>query len=66
MGYVAIKGGAKAIEGAELAFEALRTAEGEQGTPISLNAIENQLRLLTSRSAHSRLSNGFPHLRWQV
>ena len=32
MGYVAIKGGAKAIEGAELAFEALRTAEGEQGT----------------------------------
>ena len=49
MGYVAIKGGAKAIEGAELAFEALRTAEGEQGTPISLNAIENQLRLLTSR-----------------
>lgn len=49
MGYVAIKGGAKAISGAELALEAMRTAEGEHGTPLSLSAIENQLRLLTSR-----------------
>lgn len=49
MGYVAIKGGARAIEGAQAAVEALRTAEAESGTPLALSAIENQLRLLTSR-----------------
>lgn len=49
MGYVAIKGGGKAIEGALAAVEALRTAEGNDGTPLSLATIENQLRLLTSR-----------------
>ncbi|MGL1832289.1 carbon-phosphorus lyase complex subunit PhnI [Rhodocyclaceae bacterium SMB388] len=49
MGYVAIKGGGKAIAGAEAALEALRCAEGAQGTPLALDAIENQLRLLTSR-----------------
>ena len=49
MGYVAIKGGGHAIAGAEAAIEALRCAEGEQGTPLSLSAIEQQLRLLTSR-----------------
>lgn len=49
MGYVAIKGGGKAIEGAAAALEILRTAEGEKGESISLSAIENQLRLLTSR-----------------
>ena len=49
MGYVAIKGGGRAIRGAEQVVEALRTAEGEQGTPLPLQAIENQLRLLTSR-----------------
>lgn len=49
MGYVAIKGGGRAIAGAEAAVEALRCAEGEQGTPLSLSAIEQQLRLLTSR-----------------
>lgn len=49
MGYVAIKGGGQAIEGALNAVEALRTAEGETGSPISLSTIENQLRLLTSR-----------------
>ncbi|WP_027456991.1 carbon-phosphorus lyase complex subunit PhnI [Dechloromonas agitata] len=49
MGYVAIKGGGRAIRGAEAALEALRTAEGDTGTPLSLSTIENQLRLLTSR-----------------
>mgnify|MGYP001375521854 CR=1 FL=1 len=49
MGYVAIKGGGKAIDGASAAVEALRGAEGEAGTPLSLSAIENQLRLLASR-----------------
>lgn len=49
MGYVAIKGGGQAIRGAEAATEALRTAEGERGTPLELSSIENQLRLLTSR-----------------
>ncbi|MCH8497380.1 MAG: carbon-phosphorus lyase complex subunit PhnI [Marinobacter sp.] len=49
MGYVAIKGGADAINGAERAMEILRTAEGEQGEPLTLSAIEHQLRLLTSR-----------------
>jgi len=49
MGYVAIKGGGRAIRGTEQVAEALRTAEGEQGTPLPLQAIENQLRLLTSR-----------------
>ena len=49
MGYVAIKGGGRAIAGAEAAVEALRCAEGEQGTPLSLSSIEQQLRLLTSR-----------------
>lgn len=49
MGYVAIKGGGRAIQGAEAAVEALRTAEGAAGTPLSLSTIEQQLRLLTSR-----------------
>jgi len=49
MGYVAIKGGGQAIHGAERAVEALRTAEGEGGTPLTLQTIEHQLRLLTSR-----------------
>jgi alpha-D-ribose 1-methylphosphonate 5-triphosphate synthase subunit PhnI len=49
MGYVAIKGGGRAIEGAAGAAEALRAAEGENGRPLSLSAIEHQLRLLTSR-----------------
>ncbi len=49
MGYVAIKGGAKAIDGAAAVLEALRAAEGEAGTPLPLSAIEHQLRLLTSR-----------------
>jgi alpha-D-ribose 1-methylphosphonate 5-triphosphate synthase subunit PhnI len=49
MGYVAIKGGGRAIEGAAKATEALRTAEAEGGQPLALSAIEHQLRLLTSR-----------------
>ncbi|MDD5027932.1 MAG: carbon-phosphorus lyase complex subunit PhnI [Rhodoferax sp.] len=49
MGYVAIKGGGRAIEGSHAAVEALRTVEGEAGTPLSLSTIEHQLRLLTSR-----------------
>jgi len=49
MGYVAIKGGGVAIKGSLEALEALRAAEGERGVPLSLSAIENQLRLLTSR-----------------
>lgn len=49
MGYVAIKGGGQAIRGAEAVLEVLRTGEGEHGTPITVGAIEHQLRLLTSR-----------------
>lgn len=49
MGYVAIKGGAKAIDGAHQVSEAYRTLEGKAGDPLSLRSIENQLRLLTSR-----------------
>lgn len=49
MGYVAIKGGHRAIEGSHAAAEALRTAEGDNGTPLTLSTIEHQLRLLTSR-----------------
>ncbi|MGF6961749.1 carbon-phosphorus lyase complex subunit PhnI [Paraburkholderia youngii] len=49
MGYVAIKGGGRAIEGAERVLDALRTAEGEHGTPLTLQTIEHQLRSLTSR-----------------
>jgi len=49
MGYVAIKGGAEAINGAEQALEILRTSEGDKGSPLTLSTIEHQLRLLTSR-----------------
>lgn len=49
MGYVAIKGGGRAIEGSHAAAEALRTAEGGAGSPLTLSTIEHQLRLLTSR-----------------
>jgi alpha-D-ribose 1-methylphosphonate 5-triphosphate synthase subunit PhnI len=49
MGYVAIKGGGQAIRGAEEVLESLRTSEGRQGTPLTIDTIENQLRLLTSR-----------------
>jgi len=49
MGYVAIKGGGRAIEGSHAAVEAMRTAQGDTGTPLTLSTIEHQLRLLTSR-----------------
>ena len=49
MGYVAIKGGGQAIEGAAKVVEALRTGEQDSGAPLTLGAIEHQLRLLTSR-----------------
>lgn len=49
MGYVAIKGGAQAINAAAAAVEAQRTSEAEAGQPLTLATIENQLRLLTSR-----------------
>lgn len=49
MGYVAIKGGGRAIGGAERVVDALRTAEGEHGMPLTLQTIEHQLRSLTSR-----------------
>lgn len=49
MGYVAIKGGAQAIEGTKSAFEFLRARQGEQGSPIDTHTIENQLRMLHGR-----------------
>ena len=49
MSYVAIKGGGTAIGGAEAVLEFLRCREGDEGDPISANAIEHQLRFLQSR-----------------
>jgi alpha-D-ribose 1-methylphosphonate 5-triphosphate synthase subunit PhnI len=49
MGYVAIKGGKAAIEGAAAATDYLRACGSEQGEPLALDAIEGQLRLLVSR-----------------
>ncbi|MCG5536799.1 carbon-phosphorus lyase complex subunit PhnI [Ectothiorhodospira mobilis] len=49
MGYVAIKGGGRAIAGAEQALDALRAAEGEAGVSIPPSAIEHQLRYLHGR-----------------
>ena len=48
MGYVAIKGGKAAIEGATAATDMLR-AGSEHAEPLVLDAIEGQLRLLVSR-----------------
>ncbi len=49
MSYVAIKGGAEAIKGAEALFEYLRCAQGESGTPLDTDTIQHQLRQLHSR-----------------
>lgn len=49
MGYVAIKGGGQAIAGAAQVLESLRAAGAAESDPLSLSAIEHQLRLLTSR-----------------
>ncbi|MBW9259433.1 MAG: carbon-phosphorus lyase complex subunit PhnI [Candidatus Thiodiazotropha sp. (ex. Lucinisca nassula)] len=49
MAYVAIKGGAQAIEGSKLAYDYLRSRQGENSLPLDTSTIENQLRLLHSR-----------------
>ncbi len=49
MSYVAIKGGGKAIEGAEKLLDFIRTRQGEEGNPLDLDTIENQLYFLHSR-----------------
>ncbi|MFZ5579855.1 MAG: carbon-phosphorus lyase complex subunit PhnI [Pseudomonadota bacterium] len=49
MGYVAIKGGGRAIAGAEQALDALRAAEGAHGVSLPLSALEHQLRYLHGR-----------------
>lgn len=49
MGYVAIKGGANAIEGSKAVFEFLRARQGEQAQPLTTDTIEHQLRLLHGR-----------------
>jgi len=49
MGYVAIKGGGRAIAGTKDVFDSLRTRQGEAGTPLATDTIEQQLRLLHSR-----------------
>ncbi len=48
MGYVAIKGGAEAIEASKHLLDYLRCRQAK-GAPLDHNAIENQLRLLHSR-----------------
>ncbi|MCK9989905.1 MAG: carbon-phosphorus lyase complex subunit PhnI [Rugosibacter sp.] len=50
MGYVAIKGGKAAIEGAAAATDYLRACNSEREAPLALGAIEGQLRLLVSRA----------------
>ncbi len=69
MGYVAIKGGGRAIAGAEAAVEALRCAEGPAGTPLTLSAIEQPLAeaerrgFITRDLAHVRpTARGFDFL----
>jgi alpha-D-ribose 1-methylphosphonate 5-triphosphate synthase subunit PhnI len=49
MGYVAIKGGGKAISGAEKLLEFVRTRQGQSAEPLDLDTIENQLYFLHSR-----------------
>jgi alpha-D-ribose 1-methylphosphonate 5-triphosphate synthase subunit PhnI len=49
MGYVAIKGGGRAIAGAARAVERLRVGAEGATAPLALAAIEGQLRLLVSR-----------------
>lgn len=49
MGYVAIKGGGRAIENAAESLEFLRTQQGESGQPLSIEQIEKQLYFLHSR-----------------
>lgn len=49
MGYVAIKGGGKAIKASLAILELLRSYECEEGDSISIDAIETGLRFLTYR-----------------
>jgi alpha-D-ribose 1-methylphosphonate 5-triphosphate synthase subunit PhnI len=49
MGYVAIKGGAQAIEGTKTVLDYLRARQGEDGQPLDVETIACQLRLLHSR-----------------
>lgn len=49
MGYVAIKGGGKAIRGAEALLNFLRCEQGESGMPLDTELIVHQLRFLHSR-----------------
>jgi alpha-D-ribose 1-methylphosphonate 5-triphosphate synthase subunit PhnI len=49
MGYVAIKGGGRAIAGAAGALEYLRTRQGASAQPLDLDSIEQQLRFLVAR-----------------
>ncbi|RLL52725.1 carbon-phosphorus lyase [Mariprofundus sp. EBB-1] len=49
MGYVAIKGGGKAIEAAESLLDFQRAEQGADALPLDTDSIEHQLRNLTSR-----------------
>ncbi|MBU0679993.1 MAG: carbon-phosphorus lyase complex subunit PhnI [Proteobacteria bacterium] len=49
MSYVAIKGGGRAIQGAEALLEYLRTEQGRGGLPLDLETIQSQLRFLHGR-----------------
>jgi alpha-D-ribose 1-methylphosphonate 5-triphosphate synthase subunit PhnI len=49
MGYVAIKGGGVAINGAEDSLDYLRCEQGDSGTPLDMDTIEHQLRFLHGR-----------------
>jgi len=49
MGYVAIKGGGKAIQAAEELLDFQRAEQGEKALPLSIETIEHQLRNLTGR-----------------
>ena len=49
MGYVAIKGGRQAIEGTKKVFDLLRTRQKNHSSPLDMETIQHQLRLLHSR-----------------
>jgi alpha-D-ribose 1-methylphosphonate 5-triphosphate synthase subunit PhnI len=49
MGYVAIKGGGRAIAGTKDVFDFLRSRQPDAGTPLATDTIEQQLRLLHGR-----------------
>ena len=49
MGYVAIKGGGKAIAGSKALLEYIRCSQGENGLPLDLKTIAGQMYFLHSR-----------------